>query len=565
MRVTLHTMLVLVRSLPCLLSLLVILAGPACLMAQNLETIGQRSPLLLNGSVSLRTVFYGANDLSDRRESFSYVLSGSLNANFYELALPFSYTLSEQDRSFSQPFNQFGLSPRYKWITAHLGFRNLNLSRFTLAGHQMFGAGVELNPGHFRLALMYGQLNRAVQQDTTAEHLQIPAYERSGFGGRLGFGSELNHVDLLFLKAVDDTNSIRRPSSESGIRPGENLVLGLKARFEIIDGLNVFMDAAVSDYTRDIRSDPLDDDNDVVAALSGIITPRTSTQIYSALNTGFNARIDKFNLKADYTRIDPDYQSMGAYYMANDLEQINIAPSIALLDYKLRINAALNYQHDNLQDKKRATTTRVAPRLNVSFAPNSSFGVDLQVGDMLTTQADGTQRLNDTLRMDQRNPTVTLTPRYVIIDTTLTHTFFLTLMYQELVDNNSFTSEFSEYDNSNLNFSYALAFVRESLNLSASVSVARLNNFGGEFTNSGFSLGAEKALMDNTLNLNSSLSAAFQDFGSTTSLGLGGNYVLAEQHNFNLNFSLTTSSVDSGNDNQSFSEYTAVAGYVFTF
>jgi len=34
----------------------------------------------------------------------------------------FSYIFSNQQSSFQQPFNQYGLHPTYKWITGHIGY-----------------------------------------------------------------------------------------------------------------------------------------------------------------------------------------------------------------------------------------------------------------------------------------------------------------------------------------------------------------------------------------------------------------------------------------------------------
>jgi hypothetical protein len=157
-------------------------------LAQDLGTIGERDPVVVSGNASARIVGYTADGIRDRRSPFSYVLSGSINLDIYDLSLPFSFTFSEQNRSLSQPFNQFGASPRYEWATAHLGYRSLTFSPFTLAGYQMLGAGVELNPGKLRLGFIAGRLDRAVEEDTTLQG-QVPAYERTGFGGKLGYGT----------------------------------------------------------------------------------------------------------------------------------------------------------------------------------------------------------------------------------------------------------------------------------------------------------------------------------------------------------------------------------------
>ena len=73
----------------------------------------------------------------------------------YGVEIPFSLTVSEQERSFRQPFNQFGITPTYKWAKAHLGYSNLTWSPFTWSGQTVLGGGVELNPGKFRFGMRY--------------------------------------------------------------------------------------------------------------------------------------------------------------------------------------------------------------------------------------------------------------------------------------------------------------------------------------------------------------------------------------------------------------------------
>jgi len=55
------------------------------------------------------------------------------------------------------------MSPYYKWITIHVGYRNINYSQFTLAGHTILGAGIELHPGISGLALSPAGLTEQLQ------------------------------------------------------------------------------------------------------------------------------------------------------------------------------------------------------------------------------------------------------------------------------------------------------------------------------------------------------------------------------------------------------------------
>src|SRR5208283_2880744 len=125
------------------------------LHSQNMEGIGKQKPVTLTGGMMAQIIFYNANGISGDRQPISYIFTGSPTIDLYNtVTIPFIFTYSEQERLLRQPFNQFGISPKYKWITLHVGYQNLNYSQFTLAGHTILGAGVDLTPGIFRFGFI---------------------------------------------------------------------------------------------------------------------------------------------------------------------------------------------------------------------------------------------------------------------------------------------------------------------------------------------------------------------------------------------------------------------------
>src|SRR5579872_5378174 len=155
--------------------------------AQDLGTASQH-PFTMAGSMQLRGIYYNASGISGRRDPYSYIFSGNLNPTIYSISMPLNFTVSQQENSLSQPFHQFGISPHYKWITVHLGYRSISFSPYTLAGYTMLGAGFELHPGKFRAGFMYGRLNRATALDTSTQSLVPVSFTRKAFAARIGYG-----------------------------------------------------------------------------------------------------------------------------------------------------------------------------------------------------------------------------------------------------------------------------------------------------------------------------------------------------------------------------------------
>lgn len=532
--------------------------------AQNLSSIGESDPLRLGGSLSARVVVYSANEIRSRREPFSWVLNGSVNANIYDIDLPFSFTYSEQERDFAQPFNQFGASPTWKWLRGHLGYRSLTYSAYTLAGHQFLGGAIEGNPGVVRVGFMYGRLQRAVEEDTSAGRFTLPAYQRTGYAGRLGIGNSADYVDLVFLKAKDDPTSLQRAPRNSLVLPGENLVFGLNGTTEVIDGFRISLDAAGSNYTRDVRAQTITSNEYGLSVFDGTQQTRASTQFYTAVKAGFTWSLPRFGLTGTYNRVDPDYQSMGAYYMANDMQSFALGPRFVLLDGAMRVNASLNYRHDNLQNKKRATTRRIMPVVAISLQPAPQWGVDLQYTDVLTSQTAGYAPLNDSTRLDQSNPMLSLMPRYSFTRGGAVHSLLLGVMYMQYNDNNTFTARYAGYNTTNLNLSYTFTLTKAQLSVTASGNTTRLENAGGVYRNSGVSLSATTAVLEQALRLNAGSTYSVHGSGGTLTATAGATYALERRHSFSAQGMFVNSSAGYY-AKDSFSEITLVLGYAYTF
>ena len=149
--------------------------------------------------------------MAARRDPFNCFVSGNLNISIYGWSVPLSFSYSNQKATFRQPFNQYGLSPTYRWITMHAGYRSMVFSNYTVNGHLFLGAGADLTPRkNLRLSGFYGRLQAAVKEDTLREH-NLPAYERKGGGVKLTLGDQSRFVDLIVFTASDDPGSLALP------------------------------------------------------------------------------------------------------------------------------------------------------------------------------------------------------------------------------------------------------------------------------------------------------------------------------------------------------------------
>ena len=186
--------------------------------AQDLSQIGRKNKPSLSGSFSLQGgPYFYSGDGTPRNQPFYWNSTGSITLSIWGWQAPFSYSVGSQERGYTQPFNRYGLSPYYKWVKLHLGYRTMRFNPYTFAGLQFFGAGIELEPKGFRFGAFYGRFNKPIAQDTLGAIIPIPAYRRMGMGVKIGAGSRRNYIDLMFFRAEDDASSI--PDVAPGTRP----------------------------------------------------------------------------------------------------------------------------------------------------------------------------------------------------------------------------------------------------------------------------------------------------------------------------------------------------------
>jgi hypothetical protein len=548
-------------------TLLLVLAG---MTAANVASAYSVGPLSLNGGLNLAVSGYGVSGITSRQSPFSWVVTGDPSLSLYGISVPFSFVLSEQERSFRQPFDQFGLSPSWRWATVHLGYRNLNWSPYTFAGQTIYGAGLELNPGWLRLGAIYGRFRRAVKEDTVAvppdSVEQTPAYRRAGYALKLGFGRPANYVDFTFIRAADDSTSLPNRPVKTELMPAENAALGISARQAIGRILSFDLDLAASILNRDQASPAIASDNWVFKALSSVITPRASASYFIAGRTSLSLHLGPFDAIGQYERVEPEYTTMGVPSLTSDVSRLTLTPTLRLLGDRLDLSGTVGSEQDNLHHTKLATTGRTIWSAHVGLNPDPRWGVDAQVGNYATKQQAGTQALNDTTRMKQVNRNLTLSPHVSIVSGTVVHSIAVAFDYSGLADDNAFTRAENNSNSVTLVPSYSLSAAAGSI--VAAGTFARVTTNAGPTSVTGMSLSGTKPLLSSrlTLSLSPSFAVTRIDTVVAKTLTAQAGVDFRPQARHLLHAGLTyTSSTAAGTAQPKFAEFKATSGYTLSF
>ncbi|MBC8144898.1 MAG: hypothetical protein H7X80_04880 [bacterium] len=537
------------------------------LIAQDLSRVDELPPFALSGSIGASLTSFTTSDSIARRDPLAWTISGALTPSVYGVQLPLSFIVSSQDQSFSQPFNQFGISPSYGVLTTHFGYRSMRFSRYTLDGATFLGAGAEATPGPLRLGVMYGRLQRAVEDDSTQQFV-LPAYERSGYAVKIGFGRDGDFFDLSFLRATDDTNSLSRAPTRANVTPQDNSVLGLASRFEIIPELSIEADGGASVITRDLRAGPLDAESDIPPYLLGLVTARESTALLLAMRAAMTLALTDFSLRLGYERIEPDFTSLGAYYFATDVENWTIAPSLALLEGTLNISGSIGLQHDNLMNLKLTRTDRLIGSAAVQWRLNDTFGVDLDYTNYASSQSAGLGPINDSIRVRDVSSSASFAPRVMLPIGELTHSMILVANMQSYRDQNAFTSEFSDNDAMSLTLLYNIASRQDPLSGGASFMYTDSKSAASVVNTTGLSLNGSATIADRlSLGISGGYSSTsvegFPDSSTMLSESINAAYRLSDDDGLTL--SLYAGQGSSGGGIPARNELTATLGYQRSF
>ena len=359
--------------------------------AQDIEQMTKSKAFEFRGAVNLGLSAYASNRETPRYSPFSYTISGAPTFILYGFEIPLNFTFSEQQRSFRQPFNRFGLSPNYKWIKVHLGHRNLNFNKYTLGGHILYGAAIELTPGKFRIGAAYGRLNKAVNNVQGIESFIEPSFERKGLAFKFGYGSNQNNIEFTTLKAKDDFTLPIDTSLTSELRPEENFVISLSTQLTFWKKLSFNLNTAASAYTTNVFSQEIEDDYKQKELIKKIMIPRLSTRLKIAGDASLDLNLKNFSIGFGYKRIDPEFASMGTYRFLTDIEDFTVNPSFSIFKNKINVSGSYGLQRNNLLGQRLQDSNRIIGAINLSLSNVGSFAANLSYNNYKTDLVSATE------------------------------------------------------------------------------------------------------------------------------------------------------------------------------
>lgn len=519
------------------------------LQGQDLEQVKEKlsfkgkKPLTFHGNLSTGIGGYSSNSPNKRTAPLNWYVSGNPTVSIYGISLPFNFTYNETGRSLTHPFvyQFYGVSPRYKWITVHLGFRSLNFTDYTMTGMLFKGWGLELSPKKMRFAVFNGVTNQAVMPDTSsgANGIYLASYKRTLKGIKLGVGKGNTFTDVSLIKGKDDSSSLPYNPELLTIKPAENLALGVKSRIGFGKHWYIEGDGGLSLYTKNVRNDSI-----LVSSflnkINEVITVNTTSSIYYAGHVMLGTQYKKWGISSRVREISNEYKTMGMYFVQGDIREYSVSPNLRLFKNRLTINSTLGFYKDNISGLKATSTIRNIFNFNTNILLIKNFVIGANYANFGTSRTNGTAQLNDSVRFSVINQSMGVNIGYQIKGKVYNQAIQLVVNQQTAADRNEFTERFTNSNTKMANVSYNINQLKTGMQFSSGISIANFTAYQQNNTLIGPMLQASSSFFKKKLRLSAGVNYS-QRFLNGNNLGNVSNFNMQTQWTISKNHQLTAS------------------------
>lgn len=551
------------------ISALVVAGLTLPMSAQDIAQIGKSDPLIITGSVGMQNTYHYSSQGNGYTSPFGSLFYANMNVSLYGISMPFAISYSNTNWDYNYPHFSFSLSPTYKNWTGYLGQNTMEMSNYVM-NMGFNGIGVEYHDDHFRSGVFYGVLRTAINDNPEDPMARAPQLKRVGWGFKVGYGTKRNYLDIYLLRAYDSPNSVSE-YWRSRVMPQENIVVGVRGAVAPLSWLSFTANAAVSAFNTDKTAPTIETDE--TKRLDKVFTTRMSSLSRFAGDVGMKVSLAGVNASVTYRLIQPDYTSLGTYYMSNNYHSLGLTLSSILLR-KVALSATFSAQADNLTKKQLYTTEGYLFGATASTRLGQHFNVAASLNGYIQNQSDGTMQVTDSSRVHRRMLSYTLTPTYNTSSELFEHTVSLSTAYTTNKDLNKFAMGESDVNSLSMGLTYDIGVKPWEVNFTASLNHQQSEGYKSTYRSEIGSLGVSRSfLKEKNLNLNLTGTMCYNEVKyQMKSLSLGGNlgisytlkkvHVFTAQASFNkygdVNITKTRGSLDD-------TDISANLSYVYTF
>ena len=417
----------------------------------TISTIAKSDPLIITGAIGTQNTYRYTSVGTGYASPLSNSIYANLNISIYGISMPFALYFTNDGLDWNYPHMAFRLTPAYKNWRGHFGQSMMAFSPYVM-NTSFNGIGLEYNSQRLRIGAFYGTLRNAVNDDPNDPFARQPQYKRVGWGFKAGYGSGRNYIDIYLLRAYDRPKSLDE-TWRRYLTPQENIAVGVKGAVSPTRWLSFSGNLAASLFTSDTEAPKLDSLSNRFGSIMDI---RYSSSARFAGDANINLALPGFSSSITYRFVQPDYTSLGTYYMANNYHSLGVNMSTTLFR-KLSLSGAFSGQSDNLTNKQMYTTRGFIYSANAAMRLGNHFNLAGGYNGYTQVQGDGTAKVNDSIRVHRQTSSITFTPSYMAEGTNLVHMVSLSLNHTSNKDLNKYATGESDVTTTAIGANYTVS------------------------------------------------------------------------------------------------------------
>ncbi len=512
------------------------------LSLNTISTIAKSDPLIITGAVGTQNTYRYSSAGNGYASPLSNSIYANLNISVYGITMPFALYFTNDGLDWNYPHMSFHITPAYKNWRGHFGQSTMSFSPYVM-NTSFNGVGLEYNSSRVRVGAFYGTLRSAINDDPTDPFARQPQYKRVGWGFKAGYGSGRNYIDLYVLRAYDRPKSLDEQWRRY-VAPQENVAIGLKGALTPTKWLSFSGNIATSLFSTDTDAPKLDTLASTAANRfsNAIMDIRYSSMARFAGDVNVNLNFPGISGSVTYRIVQPDYTSLGTYYMANNYHSLGLSLT-SVLFRKISLAGNFSAQADNLAKRQMFTTRGFIYSAMASTRLGEHFNISAGYNGYTQVQGDGTARVNDTTRVHRRTSSFTCTPSYMTGNETLGHSASLAFNYTGNKDLNKFAIGESDVKTMAVSASYTLSVKPWNTDFGVTLNNQTSRGYKTKYTSRIGTLTTGHTFFDkNPLVVSGSISMVYNEVErQSKSLNIGGDvsasYTLKQYHVFSTSAS----------------------------
>jgi hypothetical protein len=231
--------------------------------------------------------------------------------------------------------------------------------------------------------------------------------------------------------------------------------------------------------------------------MSRFVSSNNTTTANWAGQSSLQLIFNGYTTTVAYRRVQPDFKSLGTPYMLNDIELMNWVNNFNVSKGKLNITTSIASQHNNLDNKLTSRLNTFTDNLTINALVTERFNLNFNYSGYLLQQKSGTEKLSDSIRLNQEIHQLSLSPSYTIVNTLRSNTISGNISYMLLNDKNPATKAFTNSHNISTSLNYTMGFVKKSSSITLSGLFSQYTQDTNYYRTYGATLGSSAQVLKN--------------------------------------------------------------------